>query len=755
MDPNRFQQNSTPVAAPAAGAVHGATVISTTPATETISPDVQNELRQIDRPRLGRTRLVLTVLVILLVLAMLIPVSLFMFQAIERGQQTNSQGQGDFTAINVPLGDLVKDGDVSISANRQVNINGQLRVNNSLVLSPSAAPTNPLTGQLYLDDQNNQLYYYNGTAFIDVATGAQITQLQSEITSGGSQDIAIGAGLGRDGGTLINTGVLALPQDLLVSAAPTFAGLNLGSALTVANGGTGAVTAEAGRINLGAAGSGTNSDISTLDALTAINPNGPQLAVNGNLVVGPTAVPANSVLTVGSNTTTATGGITFGTDTNLYRQDVNTLRSDGAFQATGPVAFGLLGVLENTGPDRSTLNVQQGYTDMTGINNVSSISSLLQIDPTADTSTNMFAIDNQLYVNGNFDYSNAIIASYSYTEKQGDGDANSLVAVEGDTYNFGNGNINYGAGAYGYYNDSSQSANTVRAYGLWGEVVGMGGGTIQNAAGVSVVARNEGTGTFTNGYGVRVESAVNSGGGTFTNNYGVYIQDQSGVGSTNSFNLYSAGANAKNYFAGKLQVGSTNTASRLNIGTDADTTAAGGVVFGTDTNLYRGAANVLRTDDNLLVRTAANSTTAFQVQNAANTPLLTADTTNMQITVQALAVTGNLTVNGHIITGGGTPSTAVNANAGVGASCVVSGTDTAGSITITTGSSGVVAGTQCTVTFSSAFGAAPRVVVGPSNAATAPLDPYIGSTATGNFTVGVGTAGSTSTAYKFDYVAAQ
>jgi len=33
--------------------------------------------------------------------------------------------------------------------------------------------------------------------------------------------------------------------------------------------------------------------------------------------------------------------------------------------------------------------------------------------------------------------------------------------------------------------------------------------------------------------------------------YGVYITDHSSLGSTSSFNLYSAGATAKNYFAAK------------------------------------------------------------------------------------------------------------------------------------------------------------------------------------------------------------
>jgi len=49
------------------------------------------------------------------------------------------------------------------------------------------------------------------------------------------------------------------------------------------------------------------------------------------IAVGPAAVPANGVLTVGTNTTAASGGMYFGTDVNLYRSAANTLRTDSDF----------------------------------------------------------------------------------------------------------------------------------------------------------------------------------------------------------------------------------------------------------------------------------------------------------------------------------------------------------------------------------------------------------------------------------------
>ena len=58
--------------------------------------------------------------------------------------------------------------------------------------------------------------------------------------------------------------------------------------------------------------------------------------------------------------------------------------------------------------------------------------------------------------------------------------------------------------------------------------------------------------------------------------------------------------------SGNVTLGSTTARSdgALNLGTTSSTTSAGGVFFGNDTNLYRSAANTLRTDDTLIVGTA-------------------------------------------------------------------------------------------------------------------------------------------------------
>lgn len=1007
-------------------------------------------------------------LVVLLLLAMVAPVAYITVDTIRTGQEQKKaadQKGGDYAVTSIPLSDLVKEGDVTIS-NSQVNINGQLKINNSFVLTPSQAPTNPLSGQFYFSQDSNQLYYYNGTQFVDVATGAQIAQLNNTVAANSFESLSLGVGLERVGAQLVNTGVLALPQDLAVTATPSFGGLNLGSALSVGNGGTGATSAADARINLGAAESGANGDITSLTALTAVSPTAGVTyqfapAVSGTYDFCTTA---GNCATAGAITGSGTSGrlakFTSGQviADSLLSESGSVVTANGDLRVTQSMAVGNAGSIQDSGPVQVTLDASQNYSNTTGLTHVDGLNARINVSDTSSSALTVTGAYNETIINRGGNFAGWGYGSYSYLENGTSGNTNDINGSVSHVWNFSGGTTSIGTGLSALY--QTDTGLTDWAYGGRSYVSAGASGSINNAIGLNSRIENLGNGTIANGYGVLVQSASNAS-GLFQNNYGMYIQDQSGVGSVSSFNLYSAGVSSKNNIEGSLQVGATSSPSRLNIGTTSDTTSAGGITlggdtnlyrsaantiktddsfkiqtatnsaqafqvqdagglnvlnvdtithdittdngnlyinaldtvnptlassgtggtlaagtyyyrvsaykaggqlsgaidttpssatttgstsrntlswpavsgaagyyiyrstdggatyrrvnvgsatsaidngtnyswvgadyngdkwfnftgniylehgagvnfnsgaaqiaedlrgeleianyntgsllggvsvysdyfgvfdttdyhtnlymdntgkasfsnrvdstsgfeiqnaayqnvftvdtsnqriavgpaavpansvltvggdttdatggitFGTDTNLYRGAANQLKTDDNLLVRTGTNSTTAFQIQNASGTPLLTADTTNMTISVQALAVTGNLTVNGHLITGGSTPSTAVNANAGVGATCTVSGTDTAGTITVTTGSSGVVAGTQCTVSFSSSFGAAPRVVVGPSNSAAGPLDPYIGSTATNNFTVGVGTAGSTTTAYKFDYVAAQ
>ncbi len=159
-----------------------------------------------------------------------------------------------------------------------------------------------------------------------------------------------------------------------------------------------------------------------------------------------------------------------------------------------------------------------------------------------------------------------------------------------------------------------------------------------------------------------------------------------------------------------------------------------------------------------LIKTPTDSTSAFQVQNQMGAAVLTADTTTMTVTVSSLVVTANLTVDGHIITGGSTPGIAAGAAANCSgtASVSVTGDDTSGTITITTGAGPCsAAGDLADITFSNVFGATPNVVLTPAAANGSALQYYTSPSTTG-FSLETNSNNlSGATTYKYSYFVTQ
>jgi hypothetical protein len=201
-----------------------------------------------------------------------------------------------YKSTSIPIAGLdTNSGALSVTGAQTLSINGQLNVNNSLVLAPTTRPDGAVTGQLYYDRTANRLSYYNGSSFQTLLAGGDVV---STSLGGASGAIATGSGLAVSGQTLNNTGVLTLQGqsgNVTLAAGPGI----------VVNGTT---LSNSGLLSLG----GLSGNIAVGTGLSA---NGGALSNSGVTSVG----GANGDIAVGSGLS-ATGG---------------TLKNSGIISAVG------------------------------------------------------------------------------------------------------------------------------------------------------------------------------------------------------------------------------------------------------------------------------------------------------------------------------------------------------------------------------------------------------------------------------------
>lgn len=122
-----------------------------------------------------------------------------------------------------------------------------------------------------------------------------------------------------------------------------------------------------------------------------------------------------------------------------------------------------------------------------------------------------------------------------------------------------------------------------------------------------------------------------------------------------------------------------------------------------------------------------------------------------QITVQSFQLSGDLQINRHIDAGGSTPSKSDGGALGAGGTVSVSGTDTAGTITINTGGS-PGAGCFVTVTFGQHFNSTPHVVVSPVGSGAAGINYYVNRSSS-DFSLCTTNGAPGGTSFSFDWIA--
>ncbi|MFZ1483441.1 MAG: hypothetical protein WAS36_00290 [Candidatus Saccharimonadales bacterium] len=124
-----------------------------------------------------------------------------------------------------------------------------------------------------------------------------------------------------------------------------------------------------------------------------------------------------------------------------------------------------------------------------------------------------------------------------------------------------------------------------------------------------------------------------------------------------------------------------------------------------------------------------------------------------QLSVNTLQLNGNLTITRHLVLGGSTPGRTAGNALGAGGTVAVSGSDSAGSVNINTGSS-PSAGCFVTVNFAQRFNATPKVATSPVGSGAARLPYFITRNST-SFSICTADPAPAFASFSFDYIAVE
>ena len=184
------------------------------------------------------------------------------------------------------------------------------------------------------------------------------------------------------------------------------------------------------------------------------------------------------------------------------------------------------------------------------------------------------------------------------------------------------------------------------------------------------------------------------------------------------------------------------------------------VATGSVTDTYAGAKLFSMTSAGAItLQNSIDTSSAFQVPDAAGVALFNVNSATGVLTVRELVATYDLTVGGdisfgrHVRSGGSSPTTVTGPAACSAPTVTVSGTDTAGIVTVVAGTGCATDGVITTVSFAEAFGSAPKVTLTPATAAAANLPVYVdyAQVTTASFGIATSTALADAVTYRWYY----
>jgi len=249
-------------------------------------------------------------------------------------QSANNNIQNQYSSVQIPLsGFVVNEQGVNFGTSSVV-VNGAMRLNDGLVVAPSVQPNAPKAGQIYYDQNTNELAYYNGTAFVPLSASGTVVQ-----TVGGlSGDVTLGGGLSVVGNQLANAGVVSFGGQS--GAISVGSGLKMNGA-TLQNASILSLTAGTTNLQIASDANG-NLTISSVGAGTGTVSSTGGTAGQVALFTGAQAI-GDSVISQSGTTVTVTGdlnvsgGATLGTPLGVTNggTGANTLAANGVLVGNG------------------------------------------------------------------------------------------------------------------------------------------------------------------------------------------------------------------------------------------------------------------------------------------------------------------------------------------------------------------------------------------------------------------------------------
>lgn len=243
-----------------------------------------------------------------------------------------------------------------------------------------------------------------------------------------------------------------------------------------------------------------------------------------------------------------------GGNSTLNTVTINSLATlNNRLQLTGHVAIGNNAIIDPSyysNTTKTVVNINETATDSNVDQHIALISWLTH-DSTASIATS-FISEMVVPIANSIDQ--GILTSAAFNTKHfGSGAVSQLLGITSEVRNINGALIDWASSGYfTFSHESNSNINLAEVLSVQGGL--NSNGFIDDLRGITIQGAYANTGIILQNYGMYIEQPSTISGGIIQSSIGLYIENQNISDSTDSYNIYSAGANSINLFEGNLIV---------------------------------------------------------------------------------------------------------------------------------------------------------------------------------------------------------